>query len=376
VQVVLIAVRVLAFIAGAYVVYSTVMSAIVTFVLPRAAQTRISRVVFIAVRNALDIVAPRNSEYHKRDRVFAMQAPISLISLPIVWLLLVLGGFTLMYWAVIFDIREAFITSGSSMLTLGFARPERLPTIALTFVQAAMGLGLVALLISYLPTIYAGFSRRETQVALLEAIAGSPPNPVDLLSRADRIGYTDRLEEVWRAWQEWFADIEESHTSLVAVVFFRSPDPDRSWVTAAGCILDSAALMTSLVDAPRSPDAQLCIRAGFVSLRRITDFFGYPHDPDPKPDDPISITREEFDSVSQQLAAAGVPLRPDRDQAWRDFRGWRVNYDTVLRFLAGVTTAPPHQWSGDRAIPFRAPPFWLAWRLTQRRHQHRERRSD
>ena len=367
-----IAARVIAFAFGMYVVYATLMSAIVTFVLPRAAQTRITRVVFILVRNILDLLAPSSRDYHDRDRLFAMQAPMSLVSLTVVWLLLILGGFTLMYWAIIFDLREAFITSGSSMLTLGFARPDRLSTTVLSFAQAAIGLGLVALLISYLPTIYAGFSRRETKVALLEALAGSPPTPANLLIRTHRIGYTDRLDELWRSWEEWFADIEESHTSLSAVVFFRSPDPDRSWVTAAGCVLDSAALLTSTVDRPRSPEAQLCIRSGFVALRRITDFFGYPHNPTPTPDDPVSVSREDFDAVYQQLEEAGVPLKADRDQCWRDFHGWRVNYDTVLLFLCGVTMAPPHLWSGDRAIDFKAPPFWLAWRLTQTRHRHRE----
>ena len=366
------ALKVLAFLAGLYVVYATGMSAIVTFVLPRAAQTRITRVVFIAVRNVLDLVAPPSRDYHQRDRRFAMQAPVSLVSLPVVWLLLILGAFTLMYWAIIGNLREAFITSGSSMLTLGFARPDRLSTTALSFAQAAIGLGLVALLISYLPTIYAGFSRRETQVALLEALAGSPPTPASLLVRTHRIGYTDHLDELWRTWEGWFADIEESHTSLSAVVFFRSPDPDRSWVTAAGCVLDSAALLTSTIDGPRSPEAQLCIRAGFVALRRITDFFGYPHNANPSPDDEISVTRAEFDAVVQQLADAGLALKADRDQCWRDFKGWRVNYDTVLRFLAGITAAPPHLWSGDRPIGFHAPPFWLAWRLTQRRHEHPE----
>lgn len=371
-QYLLIVARVAVFIVGAAIVYGTVMSAVVTFVLPRAAQTRISRMVFLTVRKALDRLAPPSREYHDRDRVFAMQAPLSLMTLPFVWLGLILTGFGLMFYAILLDPREAFFMSGSSMLTLGFARPERLLTAGLSFLEAMFGLGLVALLISYLPTIYAGFSRRETLVAMLETLAGSPPSPTSLLSRAHRIGFTDRLDEVWREWQVWFADIEESHTSLSSVVFLRSPDPDRSWVTSAGCILDTAALLTSAVDRPISPEAQLCIRAGYVALRRITDFFGYPHNANPGPDDPISVTREEFDEVCEEFEANGIPLKADRDQAWRDFAGWRVNYDTVLRFLAGATTAPPHRWSGDRAIPFAAPPLWLAWRVTQTRHHHLE----
>ncbi len=101
------------------------------------------------------------------------------------------------------------------------------------------------------------------------------------------------------------------------------------------------------------PDAMLCIRAGYIRLRRIATFFGIPSDPSPKADDPISVTRDEFDEAYDRLAAAGVPMKPDRDQAWRDFVGWRVNYDAVLLTLAALVMAPYAPWSSDRSIRFR-----------------------
>ena len=91
------------------------------------------------------------------------------------------------------------------------------------------------------------------------------------------------------------------------------------------------------------------IRAGYLALRRLATFFGFPYDPDPRSDDPISITRQEFDQACERLAAAGVPIRSDREQAWRDFVGWRVNYDTVLLELAALTQAPPTPWTSDRS---------------------------
>jgi hypothetical protein len=96
--------------------------------------------------------------------------------------------------------------------------------------------------------------------------------------------------------------------------------------------------------------AALCVRSGFTALRSIADFFGIENDHDPSPTDPIAIAREEFDDVCRQLAAIGVPIKQDRDQAWRDFSGWRVNYDRVLIALAGLTMAPYALWSSDRSI--------------------------
>ena len=144
---------------------------------------------------------------------------------------------------------------------------------ALIFTEATIGLGLVALLITYLPSIYNAFSERERSVAMLEVRAGSPPSAVILLSRVNRISqpveFESRMADLFRDWEMWFATVEESHTSLSALVYFRSPQPQNSWITAAGTILDSAALYASTIDAVNKAEAALCIRAGYIALRRI-----------------------------------------------------------------------------------------------------------
>lgn len=205
------------------------------------------------------------------------------------------------------------------------------------FVEAGLGLGLVALLVSYLPSIYASYSRREVMVTALETQAGSPPSAVELLSRLARIEGLDQLDDFWAEWSRWFVDIEETHCSAPSLVLFRSPQPDRSWVTAAGTVLDAAALVSSTLDLGRRPAAELCLRAGYLALRRIGDFYEMPYDDDPRPDDPIAVGREEFDEARAALAEAGAPMRADADRAWLDFAGWRVNYDAVLRRFAGLT---------------------------------------
>jgi len=152
----------------------------------------------------------------------------------------------------------------------------------------------------------------------------------------------------------WCALAPETHTSLQPLVYYRSPQPDRSWVTAAGAVLDAAALVASTLDRPRDPQAELCIRAGYLCLQRISDTFDIPYNRDPAPTDPISVTKAEFDAVYAELARGGVPLKADRAQAWRDFAGWRVNYDAVLVALAVLTMAPEAPWSSDRVPAHRA----------------------
>jgi hypothetical protein len=342
--------RYLVFIVGAAITSVAVFSAVQTFVLPRSANDPITRLVFINMRRLFDLLSRRASSYTARDRIMALYAPFGVLALLPTWLFLVLLGYTAMFWASgVESWYQAFKVSGSSLLTLGFATADRFGQALLEYSEATIGLMLVALLISYLPSMYSAFSRREAAVTLLEVRAGNPPSAVEMIKRFHRIHGLDRLGEQWQAWESWFAEVEESHTSLAALVFFRSPRSDRSWVTAAGAVLDTASLARSALDIPADPRADLCIRAGFLMLRSIADFFRFPYHPDPHyPAQPISISRAEFEAACAELAEQGVPLKEDRDQAWRDFAGWRVNYDETLLALARFTMAPPSPWTGER----------------------------
>ncbi|MEA3021032.1 MAG: hypothetical protein QOI47_2556 [Actinomycetota bacterium] len=340
-------------VAGGIVVILTVLSAIVTVVVPRGVPVRLTRTVFLFSRKLFELrgVVFRH-DYEKRDRAMALYAPVTLVALAFVWLVCVLAGFTAIFHALISDVswEGAFEVSGSSLVTLGFVSVHGSGQYMAAFTEAGLGLLLLALLITYLPTMYAAFSRREALVTRTSISAGTPPSPWAFIERYYRIAGFDRLEaHVWVPWTAGFVDIEESHTSLGALALFRSPQPHRSWVTASGCVLDTAALMQSSVDGYDSSAGQLTMRAGFMALRAVADYFRIPHNPDPSPDDPISIARDEWEGVLDDLAAIGVPIAADRDQAWRDFVGWRVNYDAVVLGLADFTMAPYAPWSSDRS---------------------------
>ena len=116
---------------------------------------------------------------------------------------------------------------------------------------------------------------------------------------AHLIGRLDNLDDVWVEWQLWFAELQETHTSLPFLNFFRSPEPDRSWITAAGAVLDAAAMVNSTIALPSQPMASLCIRSGFTALRSIARFFRMPH-----PEDPAPTTRSASRATSGKRRAA------------------------------------------------------------------------
>ena len=353
-----VVVRVLAFLAGATLALSIVGSALRTVVVPRAESSVLTRAVFSGVRRVFDLRVRRTASWEDADRIMARYAPVALVVLPGVWIAGTIIAFAPMFWALGTDFpRESFTLSGSSLLTLGFAFSKDLPATTLSFVAATIGLGLVALLISFLPSIYSQFSRREVLVGQLDVRAGTPPDPAVLIERAMRIGWLDQLDDLWADWDRWFVEVEESHTSNAALPFFRSQHPERSWLTAAGCVLDTAALRSSCLDLPRTFAAELCLRSGFLALRHIADVFDIVYDPDPQPGDPIAVTRVEFEEVWARLEAVGAPLKADRDEAWREFAGWRVNYDQVLITLCSLIVPPRAPWSSDRSAMRYRPPM-------------------
>lgn len=345
----MIVLRVLLFALGAALVVLMLRSAVRTFLVPRALRAHLSRAVFVFVRRLFGLRANDRRDYATRDRLMALYAPVALLSLLGTWVTLILVGYTAMFFALgEVSVIEAFTLAGSSMLTLGFEHPPTSLGVVLSFTAGAVGLVVLALFITYLPSLYGAFQRRERGVAKLEVRAGQPPTGVYLIQLAWTVGRLENLRSLWAEWEDWFTDVDESHSSFPSLVFFRSTHPDQSWVTASGAILDGASLFASTVDVPRQPEPEFMIRAGYLCLRHLAEFFSIPVDNDPRPDDPISISRDEYDEAVDRMAAAGVPLKPDRAQAWRDFAGWRVNYDSALIALARLSMAPAAPWSSDR----------------------------
>lgn len=357
---------------GLGIVALTLLSAIRTVVVPRAEQVVLTGLVFAALRPVIDVFARLRRGYDWTDRVLAMYAPLALLSLPLVWLTAVFAGFALVFLGVEdVTVVEAVEVAGSSLLTLGFIRPETLVGELVAFVGAGLTIAIVVLLlVTYLPTMYSAFAERERAVVLLEARAGAPATGVELLSRLARIHGLSEIDSLWARWEDWFAAVQESHTSQPALAHFRSQRSDQHWVVAAGAVLDGAALYVACVDHEvaskgedafvvhgvdgteqrvRAPSAELAIRAGYLCLRDVGSYFGLPFDRDPAPHDPIAITREEFDAALDEMAEAGVPLVADRDAAWQEWAGWRVNYDSVLLQLADFVAAPTAPWTSDRS---------------------------
>jgi hypothetical protein len=338
----------LGFAAGLALILLTLSSVLATMVTPRATRSAISTVIGRAVRASFVLLSERIASYSGRDRLWAWSAPVYLLSLLVVWVALLMAGFGLVMWPWGRSLGDSLRLAGSSMFTLGFAVPDGAAPTALVFAAAAGGLVVVALEVAYLPTLYGSFNRRERLVTMLEGLGGVPAWGPEILARHELIDNVSKLGWLYEQWTDWAADVSESHTTYPTLVYFRSPKPMRSWLIGLLAVLDAAALHLALNPLSAPADARPLLRMGYTALRELAADQGLAVNPDPRPDDPLALTREDFDEAVAHLRLAGWKPERSLDDAWTHFQGWRVNYEAAAYALAQYLEAPPALWSGPR----------------------------
>src|SRR5580692_6377499 len=355
--------RSVAAVIGGLLVLTVWANVIKTLVVPRPLTHGLAIRVTRTVNRIFRLTADRTADYQARDRVRSGQASAILLASLGAWLGTALIGFWLLMWPLVRGgIAAAFSTAGSSMFTLGFDEPAGAPPSVLVFAAAVTGSVIITLQIAYLPTLYAAFNRRETEVALLNARAGVPSWGPELLARThyalgSGMSTLDTMPELYALWERWSADIAESHTTYLQLVRFRSPGALSSWVTALLAVLDSAAMFLAVSPeaAPEVP-ARLCLRSGFLCFVRIANAMGFDIPEEPDPDAGISVTYEEFLVAIARMREVDFPIEREPELAWPEFVGWRVNYERAAFALAAAIDAPPAMWSGPRDRPTAAIP--------------------
>ena len=338
--------------AGIVVIILSTGLAIRTFMVPAGAPPLINRVIFRFTQALFDAaIRPVRSEA-RRQGILSLFAPVSLLVVLAVVLALIGFGYTLaLYGAGIKPLIRAFLFSGSALSTLGFESPgSNLWVIVLSAFEALTVMTIVALLIGYLPTIYSSYQQREQAVTNLDELTGTQPDGIKVVDTYVNVFGPARLGELWQTWIGWFADLATSGSTLSGELYLRSSRWDRSWISAAGAILDAAALVDSSIDLSTDPAADRLVRFGSRALRQVLEPL-YLHCPEePKwPATPTNITQQEFDEAYDHFQQAGLPMKPDKEAAWRSFAQLRVQYECQLMTLVRLKKPPRGaRWTTDR----------------------------
>ncbi len=343
--------RIAAAVLGVLIVGAVWVNVAITLVIPRG-RIGFIKVVDRFVADAYTAAGRLVRTWERRDALLASQPVATLGLLLFIWLAGFVLGYGLVLWLPGGSFPDALRIAGSSLFTLGFAaRGGAEPNVA-EFLAAASGLIIVALQIAYLPTLYAAYNRRETVVTLLGPRAGSPAWGPELLARAQMSHGIEQLSDLYQDWERWSADVAESHSSYPSLIRFRSPEPHSSWVVSQLAVLDAGALHLAACPATAPLAARLCVQMGFNCLRKLTRTLRIPVNEDPRPDDPVELSWEEFLEGWERLTAVGFPVERTAEEAWPHFRGWRVNYEAAAYKLASGLDAVPARWSGPRRHGF------------------------
>jgi hypothetical protein len=323
-----------------------------TIVVPRPTpgRFRITRYLIAPTWRAWLALGARVRGDVARDQFYGLYAPAAVVVLLATWLLLLTVGYGLVLYAVRADldpppndILSSIYLGGNSILTLGSAGVVAVGPLGrlFTLLSAATGLGVVALAVTFLFSLYGSYQRREALVVMLLARAKAPPSAVTLLETYGRLGLAGELPALFSEWERWSAEVLDSHVAYPILCYFRSSHDNASWISALGAVLDAAGLvLTTIRGVPRGP-AKLMTRVGSHLVEDVSNYFRLQGDG-------AIVDRTAFDHAHNRLAAAGYEVE-DVDIAWRAFERVRGTYAGRLEALARFWATPAPIWLGERS---------------------------
>ncbi|TMB82022.1 MAG: two pore domain potassium channel family protein, partial [Chloroflexi bacterium] len=227
--------RILATIVGVIFIIGILQDSFETVILPRrvSQRFRLSRMFYTSTWMMWSSLARKMRPGNRREYYLSYFGPLSLIFLLVIWAVILVFAFALIQWGTgaTLSAPEKDVTfgtylylSGTTFITLGIGDVTPLTGMARFLVtgEAALGFGFLALVIGYVPVIYQSFSRRETEISLLDARAGSPSSATELLRRHYRDQHIEELIQYLQNWERWSAELLESHLSYPVLTYYRS----------------------------------------------------------------------------------------------------------------------------------------------------------
>jgi hypothetical protein len=338
--------------AGIVVILFATGLAIRTFMVPQGAPPIFNRFVFRFTQAYFDVLTRLARSEARRHTILSLYAPISLLVVLGAILVLIGFGYTLAFFGIgVKPFIRAFLFSGSALSTLGFESPgNNFWVIMFSAAEALTVATIVALLIGYLPNIYSSYQQREQAVSNLDELTGAPPDGIKVVDAYVASFGAAKFGDLWQVWMQWFTDLRMSGSTLSGELYLRSSRWDRSWICASGAILDAAALVDSCIDLSTDPAADRLVQYGSRSLLKVLEPLQLHCPLSPTwPETPINVTRAEFEEAYDHFQAAGLPMKTDRDAAWRTFAQLRVQYECPLMALVRLKKPPRGaRWTTDR----------------------------
>ena len=331
------------FAAGALLVVLMIVDAFEAIILPRRVtrKIRVARLFYRTTWGLWKLIVGKFPNRKTREALLGGYGPCSLLLLIAIWAFGLVTGFALMQFGAgsAINVHEGtagftmdFYLSATTFFTLGLGDVLPRSTLARTLLiaEAGLGYGFLAVIVGYLPFIYSSFSRREVNISLLDARAGTPPTAGELLRRYSYPEGQIALRELLAEWELWCAELMESHLSYPVLAYFRSQHDNQSWIASLTAILDTCALVKTGVEGvacQRQADLTFAIaRHAVVDLSQVfnTTPRGLVED---------RLTATDLRSIRATLARHGLKLNAG-DAADGQLNDLRKMYEPYIYALA------------------------------------------
>ena len=343
----------LALLGGLAVAIVILVDAFEAIILPRRVtrKIRLTRLFFRTTWAFWKAVVGKVSNRKTREALLGIFGPSSLLLLIAIWALGLVLGFGLMQYAAgsAIDVHEPghsgfamdVYLSATTFFTLGLGDAvPRVPLARFLLVaEAGLGYGFLAVIVGYLPFIYSSFSRREVNISLLDARAGTPPTAGELLRRYSYPQGQNALRDLLREWESWCAELMESHLSYPVLAYFRSQHDNQSWIASLTAILDACALIRTGIEGACERQAELTFAIARHAVVDLSQVF----DTAPRPPATDRLTSAELHQLRDTLAAHGMKLH-DGEEADRQLHKLRAMYEPFIYSLAMHLSQPLPPW--------------------------------
>lgn len=346
--------RILAGIPGILLILIILWDAFETIILPRRVtrRVRLTRQFYRAIWPPWVALAGSISSRQRREEYLSLFGPLSLLALLTMWAVGLIVGYALVQWSVhsrlnVPDASVSFGTylylSGTTFFTLGYGDVTPLAPLGrmIEVVEAGNGFGLLAIVIGYLPVLYQSFSRREANISLLDARAGSPSSATELLRRHKAAETFDDLAPLLHEWERWSGELLESHLSYPVLCYFRSLHNNQSWLAALTTVLDTCALVMVGVDGASQWQARLTFA---MSRHAVVDIAQIFHTA-PRPVECCStrLPPDDLVRLREIFATSGINLRAG-SEAETQLLKLRTMYEPYVVALSEFLMMPLPPW--------------------------------
>ena len=305
------------FVAGLAIFVAVLWEAFESIILPRRVtrRFRVTRFYYQFTWKSWKLYTRLIPGRRLRETFLGFYGPISLLILIGVWAIGLVLAFGMMQYGAGSAVNLSgtnsslytdFYLSGTTFFTLGLGDVVPRSGVArfLVVTEAGFGFGFLAGVIGYLPFIYGAFGRRETNIVLLDARAGTPPTAGELLRRHSYAGGKEALFELLREWEHWSAELLESHLSYPVLAYFRSQHDNQSWIGSLTAILDTCAVVIAGLEGACGKQAELTFAIARHAVVDLCQVFGAP----PRPPEAERLPTETLEKMRSKLAEHGTAL--------------------------------------------------------------------